>query len=180
MNKSIIGKRYAFALLDEGIEKKKSDIFLKELDLLTKCYTEKNSVFYKIMNYPSFSKEEKTSIIISVLSYYKIGVSVQNLCKMLINRSRLSLIVYINREYTKEKKRKENKLDITVITAKEIKGDIVKEISEELKKQTGKDIVLQKKVDPSLFGGIKIYIGGVILDNSLDRKLKDIKNILLE
>ena len=63
-------------------------------------------------------------------------------------------------------------LDVNVTTAKKLTVEEYQSISVILTEKLGRDIFLNKKVDPSILGGIVIQIGDKVFDASAARKLK--------
>ena len=69
-------------------------------------------------------------------------------------------------------------LDVTVTTAKKLSGDEYQSISAVLTEKLGRDIFLNKKVDPSILGGIVVQVGDKVFDASAARKLKNLEVVL--
>lgn len=63
-------------------------------------------------------------------------------------------------------------LDVNVTTAKKLTVEEYQSISVILTEKLGREIFLNKKVDPSILGGIVIQIGDKVFDASAARKLK--------
>ena len=63
-------------------------------------------------------------------------------------------------------------LDVNVTTAKKLSADEYQSIAEILTEKLGREIFLNKKVDPSILGGIIVQVGDKVFDASALRKLK--------
>ena len=63
-------------------------------------------------------------------------------------------------------------LDVNVTTAKKLSADEYQSISVILTEKLGREIFLNKKVDPSILGGIIVQVGDKVFDASALRKLK--------
>lgn len=63
-------------------------------------------------------------------------------------------------------------LDVNVTTAKKLTVDEYQSISAILTEKLGREIFLNKKVDPSILGGIIVQVGDKVFDASAARKLK--------
>jgi F-type H+-transporting ATPase subunit delta len=48
-------------------------------------------------------------------------------------------------------------------------------VSEQLRAMSGKDVVLQQEVDPSLMGGITVELEGKVYDGSIRSQLEKMK-----
>ncbi|MCD8360681.1 MAG: F0F1 ATP synthase subunit alpha [Acidaminococcaceae bacterium] len=69
-------------------------------------------------------------------------------------------------------------LDVKVTTAKKLTVDEYQSISAILSEKLGRDIFLNKNVDPSILGGIIVQVGDKIYDASALRKLKKMEVVL--
>ena len=54
------------------------------------------------------------------------------------------------------------------------------EIVKSLERMTGRQIVMETRVDPSLIGGVITKIGSVVYDGSVSRQLAKLKQQLVE
>ncbi|MDO4179383.1 MAG: F0F1 ATP synthase subunit alpha [Phascolarctobacterium sp.] len=65
-------------------------------------------------------------------------------------------------------------LDVNVTTAKKLSSAEYQSIAAILTEKLGREIFLNKKVDPSIMGGIVVQVGDKVFDASAARKLKDV------
>ena len=65
-------------------------------------------------------------------------------------------------------------LDVNVTTAKKLSAAEYQSIAAILTEKLGREIFLNKKVDPSIMGGIIVQVGDKVFDASAARKLKDV------
>ena len=69
-------------------------------------------------------------------------------------------------------------LDVKVTTAKKLTVDEYQSISAILAEKMGREIFLNKKVDPSILGGIIVQVGDKVYDASALRKLKKMEVVM--
>lgn len=69
-------------------------------------------------------------------------------------------------------------LDVNVTTAKKLSVEEYQSISAILTEKLGREIFLNKKVDPSILGGIIVQVGDKVFDASAARKLKKMETVL--
>ena len=69
-------------------------------------------------------------------------------------------------------------LDVKVTTAKKLTVDEYQSISAILTEKLGREIFLNKKVDPSILGGIIVQVGDKVYDASALRKLKKMEVVM--
>ena len=69
-------------------------------------------------------------------------------------------------------------LDVKVITATKLPVTEYQAITEILQEKLGRDIYLNKTVDPDIVGGIIVQVGDKVFDGSVARKLNKMKTVL--
>ncbi|MBQ0067459.1 MAG: F0F1 ATP synthase subunit alpha, partial [Phascolarctobacterium sp.] len=69
-------------------------------------------------------------------------------------------------------------LDVKVITASKLNVSDYESISEIIEEKLGREIFLNKVVDPSIVGGIIVQVGDKVFDASVARKLNKLKTVL--
>lgn len=89
----------------------------------------------------------------------------------LIKNKDINKIDQIIDEFSEYYNQKENRLQITITTASEIKEQL-EGIKAKLKDNFGKDIELISKVDPNIIGGIILKYGDNVADGSIRRKVQ--------
>ena len=77
-----------------------------------------------------------------------------------------------------QKKRGEVKAEL--ISSKELSGEQVSKIKDELSQNFNAKIKLDYKYDKSLIGGLVIQVGSVMVDTSIKNKLQQIQNTMIE
>ena len=75
-------------------------------------------------------------------------------------------------------KEKKNILEAEAVTAIEMTGEQIEQVKKELGEKYGKTIVLKTSVDPSIIGGMVLYIGNEMLDASVKAKFEGLKKQL--
>ena len=75
-------------------------------------------------------------------------------------------------------RRRANRQSATVTTAIAPDAETVARVQAALEKATGKTIVLDKRVDPRLLGGLVIRTGDTVIDGSLRSRLVELRRRL--
>ena len=70
-------------------------------------------------------------------------------------------------------------INAELIAAKELNGEEITKVKNELAENFGSNIKLNYKHDPSLIGGLIIQIGSVMVDTSIKNKLQKIENKMI-
>ncbi len=179
MSKESSAHRYAKVLLDiskaAGIDEKAGDS-LKELSSAFKS----NESLYKTLLNPMYPLENRLNIVTEITKKIKADKSVTNLLSTLVENRKVRLIEHISDAYQSLLDINAGRLNVTVESATKLPDDAKKSITEKLKKETGKEIILTDSVNKDLIGGLVIRVGNTILDGSLKTQLKNINERLLE
>jgi F-type H+-transporting ATPase subunit delta len=96
----------------------------------------------------------------------------------LFDKGRIGFLGTINEFYQKLADELKNIARASLVSATEISSETVEKIRATLSKMTGKDIVLDVKVDQSLIGGVVSRIGDLVLDGSIKTQLLNMRESL--
>lgn len=67
-----------------------------------------------------------------------------------------------------------------VTTAHAISSSELGALSQGLGKLLGKQVVLERQLDPALMGGLRVCVGSLLLDASVERLLQQVRRHLLQ
>jgi len=110
----------------------------------------------------------------------KVTPGVRVFADLLLRKKRISLIEAIAREFQVIVERAKGLERTTVVSAVPLTDDERRKLHAELERYTGKKIVLDAKVDPSLVGGAYVRIGDRVIDRSVKNLLETIAHQLYE
>lgn len=175
-------KNYAQALIElAGENASLKDTFFNEIKEINIAFSKvPNSK--KIFSSPAISKEEKKSIVKKMLQG-KVNETIFNFLNILIENDKLSLLEEIQNQYLILLNKSKGILVAEVYSAHEISDDTVKALIETLQcnisnTQNVNNIVIEKKLDPSLIGGLKLKINDLVYDGSIKSRLEGLKRRL--
>jgi F-type H+-transporting ATPase subunit delta len=80
--------------------------------------------------------------------------------------------------YEKLLREKSDLLEVEATVASQMSQERQKELQCALATKYGKTVVLKEIVDPSIIGGVRIKVGDVILDNSIQGQIEQLKSKL--
>lgn len=170
MNEGSLARRYAKALLDLGRDNGTIELYG---DHLQRVAARTGADILAFMKNPSFSGEERRGVLESLL----VGAdpTVQNFLRLLLDKGRMGALPDIARAYRDLADLEANRLRATVTTAVEIPHVLALEVKAALEKTTGKHIILETRVDPSLIGGMVVRVGSRLFDASLQTRLDELQ-----
>ena len=171
-----IGKIYADALSELCIEENKLEEVYSELSDVIKVLSQaENGEFGRILYGNTLGSEEKKQMLTEVFAGRLSDISFDFLC-LLADKKRLRYFPEIFKDFTEIYNEKMNIVEVTSVTAQPLPEDLREKLIEKLKKVTGKNIILQEKVDKSVMGGISLSFPGKELDGTVRTRLDRLKS----
>ncbi|MCB9032415.1 MAG: ATP synthase F1 subunit delta [Chitinophagales bacterium] len=170
--------RYATALYQEAAAQNTLDSSLQDVKDLIKIINS-NDELNQLFQNPIVDVETKRSIVQSLFQS-KLTPLVYNFLILLIDNKREAGVIPMLNKFIDIYNDKHGISNVQLILASEIDNTTLNKIESFIKTQSGKpNVVINKKVDESILGGFIINFGDRIYDNSVKRKLQQIKNDLI-
>ena len=164
-----VATRYAEALLDrgkaEGALESVADSFAGVLDAV------KGNVDLRIfLDSPQVRTEEKKELLTKVFGG-KIEPVLLNFFLLLIDKNRIENTRDIGEVFAELVEAEKGFLRARVVTAIDLPSDLAALLESSLSAHTGKKIILEKKIDPAVIGGVCVTLGDKILDGTVRTNL---------
>jgi F-type H+-transporting ATPase subunit delta len=137
-----------------------------------------NKDFRHFLTSPGITKDAKKDFIEKIFKG-KLSDSIVNFLKVLIDNDRQSAIVEINEALAGLIDDVNNRQRVTIITSVDLDSTLKSKLAAKLKNIFKKEIIIKEEIDPSILGGIIIKVGDTVIDGSLAKDLRNIKNDLL-
>jgi len=122
---------------------------------------------------PYFSSQEKKDGIRKIVE--DADEQFLNFLELLAERHRMPVVFRIRRAYDALWREENKLLPVTVTSAVELDGGLVKGLGERIEEQTGKKVELTSKVDPDVLGGLVLQVGNMVLDASIRNRLEQLR-----
>jgi F-type H+-transporting ATPase subunit delta len=171
--------RYARALFDvvlkEGgdIEKVQAD-FQQFVDLFAQ-----HPVLATTLANPAIPASKKHGVAKALIERAgTISPVVGKMILLLAERDRMALLPEIARNYRERVMDHQKIIRGQVTTAIALPPDKLRALEQGLQAATGRKVVLETKVDPSIIGGVKAQIGSVVYDGSIATQLETFRQKL--
>ena len=162
MKNRLIADRYARALgeaIPEDSQKEQTATALKQL---TEFY-EQNAEFRHTVTNPTLPTEGRSQILDVALKGFNAPDVLVQLVKLLLERVDEWL----------------SRVEVTAVTVVALPDDMRTQLITSLEKFAGRTVRLINTIDPTIIGGIIIYIWGVHFDFSLRTRFERLKQTLL-
>jgi ATP synthase F1 delta subunit len=104
----------------------------------------------------------------------------QDLKRVIAGNNRLFLIVPIFEKFKRIVSKHNKELTVHVVSAKALSGEQETKLISKLKDKFKREVLLEKKVDSKLIGGMTVRIGSYMVDSSIRSKLERLKLAMKE
>jgi F-type H+-transporting ATPase subunit delta len=122
---------------------------------------------------PYFSTEEKKDGLKRTV--VDADPALINFLELLIEKHRMPVLFRIRRQFDVLYDRAHKRLPVEVTSAVELDSGVVQELERRIEEQTGQNVTLESRVDPSIVGGIVLRVGNSILDASIRHRLDQLR-----
>ena len=173
--------RYARALFDvalkEGIDLEKAQADLQQfVDLFAA-----HPVLSTTLGNPAIPASKKKALVSALVTRAgSLSPVVSKLILLLAERDRLMLLPDLLRIYRDRVMDHQKVIRGEVTTAIPIAAERLRALEQGLQKATGRTVILESKVDPSIIGGVITRLGSTVYDGSVTSQLQKMKQALLE
>lgn len=174
-----LARRYARALVELGQESGRVDRFAADLAAFTQVLDEGDGMLRKVLVNPGLTTVERRAVLDQVLDRLSLDPLTVNLLKIVADNNRFAHIDEIVRAYLEMADEAAGRLRATVITARPIGDDLAEQVKATLARSTGREIILNREVDPALLGGMVVRVGDTVYDASVRTRLSALEQALL-
>lgn len=178
MSLETVAARYAHALLEIGAESGQLQALADQISAIADSW-QGNDELRAALQSPLVSEHDREAVLEAICSRLGVSPVVVNTLKLLAQRRRLAILPAMARTLRRLSDERAGLVRAEVASARALPEDYVRRLQGELEKMTGKKVVLERKVDPSLIGGVVTRVGDVVIDGSIQSRLHDLKSHLL-
>jgi F-type H+-transporting ATPase subunit delta len=171
----VIVSRYAEAFISLARVNCGLDKALEELTIVKNIIRD-NPGFGELMRNPEISFTEKC-VVIDKATRDDLSNDLRNFLKLLIEKKRFNIFLDVA-EYLQEKYAHFGQVDVLLRTAFPLKPDLIKKMKAVLEKRFKQDLKLNVDIDGSLLGGVQVVMGNTIIDGSVIKRFKDLREQL--
>ena len=175
---SAIGRRYAKALLDLAREQGQLDTVLRDVGALSDAWKTSEELREVVRN-PVLPRPALKAVIEALMDKMGVAAMVKNTVKLLADKGRLAHLEEVLHALEEFAERETGRVRVEVTSAKPLSDAYYSRLSEKLQRVTDREVVLIKKQDPSLIGGVVTRVGDQVFDGSLSNRLSELKESLL-
>ncbi|HUT78596.1 MAG TPA: ATP synthase F1 subunit delta [Polyangia bacterium] len=173
-----IARRWAKALFDLGEEQQTLIAGVRDVQRAAEVWTESPELRQTVTN-PLLTERTRRAVWTTVMDRLGAGRHVRGFLNLLFDKGRLAELPAIARELQVLGDRRDGRLRAEVASAGPLDDETVNRIRAAMQKSTGKAVVMTRREDPELLGGVVTRVGDLIFDGSLRTRLSRIKDGML-
>jgi F-type H+-transporting ATPase subunit delta len=173
-----VSRRYARALFSMGVDRGSFEQLGKELDAFADLWTASAELRQALEN-PVFKAAEKRAVLQGILPRVAPSPDVQKFIVLLLDRRRLHGVAAIARAYREMADQHTGRVRAHVTSAHPLGAAELERVRQSLARRTGKQVILESSVDPTLIGGLVARVGDLVLDGSVRSQLGTLRDKLL-
>jgi len=165
MSGSVLGRRYAGALLDIGVKDAKADTYGEQLAQAAAVLGEPATL--KVLLSPLYALDFKHKLLADTIAQLRPAPAVANLLRLLYDKHRLGLLPEVASSYRELVDEQAGRLQATVTSAVDLDGASLGRLRVLLQKKVGKKVELTQQTDPAVIGGLRISVGSKVYDSTI-------------
>jgi F-type H+-transporting ATPase subunit delta len=173
MSELIVAHRYAKSLLDLAVEKKVVDAVYADMQSFQETCDASHELV-SAMKSPIIKHTTKLTVLTKLFKANFNPVTF-SIFEIITNKNREMLLPAIATAFVNQYKAFKGIIKAEVSSASALTADQKKQIISIVKASQGKDVELIEKIDESLIGGFVLRVGDQQVDDSIKRKLNDLK-----
>jgi F-type H+-transporting ATPase subunit delta len=169
-----LARRYARALLGLAPTPSARDKYAKDLVALAtvaKSQDEAQMPVLSVLASRRFPQADRKKLLGALASRVDADPMVVKFLGHVLERDRIAGLPDIARAYVRMADEAAGRMQAEITSAAPLSPDAVAGIKNALERATGKQIVLETRVDPELIGGVVAKVGSYLLDGSLKTAL---------
>jgi F-type H+-transporting ATPase subunit delta len=171
-----VARRYAQALLAAAQTQQSTAEVEQDLDAIARILEAKPE-FREVIESPTVPRNKKLELIDKVFSDRARPITMRFL-RLLVQKRREDSIFLVRNEFVLLREASQGILRIEIVSAVPLGQSEADGIVQRIAQQTGKRIIPELSVDPSLVGGVTVRYGNSMLDGSVSGALKRLRERL--
>ncbi len=171
-----VGIQYGGALYTLAKEENLDGAIYEELTALQASFREAPD-FCRLLATPSVTKEERCQILTDSFGG-RVHPYVLNFLKILTEKGYIRQFSDCCQAYIQRYYEDRGILPVTAVTAVAMTQAQAQTLKEKLQTITGKQILLESKIDPSVLGGVRLSYDGKRLDGTVSHRLESLRTLL--
>jgi F-type H+-transporting ATPase subunit delta len=178
MSVSIVARRYAQALLELGAEQGALDKIVEDVSTLANAW-EESADLRNVVENPLVPHPMKKAVVSDLAERIGVHPTTRNALLLLVDRRRTKTLPYLALTLRELADARKGVVRAEVTTAAPLSDAYYVRLQAQLEKMIGKRVVVDRRTDPSLIGGVVTRVGDRFFDGSLRARLQSLRDALM-
>lgn len=174
MSQASVATPYARALLEVAIDRKLLPAIRREMAALTKL-VETSSDLRVVLANPTITETERARVVEELGRRLNLTRELLHFLLILSQKRRLARFLDVAREFERQADVHDGLVRAEVRASVALDAPQRVKLSKALEQATGRRVVLECIVDPSLIGGMRVKVDGRVYDASLRTQLEQLR-----
>jgi F-type H+-transporting ATPase subunit delta len=176
MLKGAIARRYAAAIFDLASKQNTLDRTEEDVREIGRLFAHRQLAY--LLREPKIAAKRKETAVRQALTAKVLPTSL-NLALLIVQRELVDLMPSIAKEFAQLMLDYRNQAVAEVTTATQMDNAQLTLVKQALERQTGKNIIMNTHVNPSILGGVIARVGDSVIDGSVRYRLTALQQRLL-
>ena len=168
---SAISDQYAIALFEVSKEEDNLNAISDAYESFLEAIDQESMEFFL---HPGIDKATKTKVIQKT----DIPTTLKNFLSVLIQNNRFKVVKAIKRSFDDLLDTMHNRMDILVYSKKKLTNKRSETLKAQYEKTYSRQVTINNVVDPDIIGGLRFEFDGLVIDDTVNRTLNDLKRHL--
>lgn len=174
----VIAQRYARALIQVAQAENAVDAYGEELtQFLAALRLDENLL--TTLSQKAFDLMARLRILDAVFAKTNPRVNMQNFLKLMLRRGRIALFPIVCEEYHGFANKIMGRQEMTVASVKELADKDYQQLGKYFGEKLNRKMILKKKIDRELLGGVSVLVGDHVYDDTLKNQLEQMKQKMM-
>ena len=165
-----IARRYARGLHAVADGAGEADATLAALETLAEAASESGDLA-SVLESPRITREQRRGVLLAIAEKQGFSTLMQNFLQLLVDRDRAVELPFIARVFRELADESAGRVRAEVVTALPLADTQAKDLEAALAQATGKTVILSRREDPEIIGGMAAKVGDTLYDGSLKTQL---------
>ncbi|MDH5477209.1 MAG: ATP synthase F1 subunit delta [Nitrospinota bacterium] len=174
MKETAIARRYAKAFVEKFPEPGPLEAMGRDFAAFSSVFEGEKTLKMVMLN-PAVPPEAKLAILNNIMEKMDLADASRKALVHVLKKKRMDIIRFIAAEFERISFEVLGKVRARVTSAVELTAEEAGALQKSLSEFSGKEAVMEIKVDPSLIGGVVARIGSVVYDGSVANQLKSLR-----
>lgn len=172
-----LARRYAKALVELCNESKNHAVIGKQLESFRDTW-QSSPELQSVLKSSKATLADKKEILQKIFARFLFAPTTRNFLLVLLEHQRLDLVGEMVAAFAEMMDELGGRVRATVTSAVPLEKGEIGRIQSALARLTGKQVMLEARVDPALIGGVVTTVGNMVLDGSIRTQLASMRDQL--